>query len=237
MEFEDAEENNLLDLNLFKSSFKKQDVTKLSNYQKWNEIRKKEGIKVVKCPICWSYEKDNKEYHHKCRGCKEEYCQKCSKILKNGRRHDHPLDCCKDGCMHCCADCCSGCWDDICTLMGYIFGECTNSWEHDCCEYFLMILIFLFGLPIMFTIKYFRFFLNNRVIDSFCPHWFFTSLNLLTNIIYCFLYSLYYFEISFILFSPTILYFGNIKFIGNNMHYVYNYSVSEMPIVKYTVRE
>ena len=211
MEIEDAEENNLLDLNLFKSSFKKQDVTKLPKYQKWNEIRKKKGIKVVRCPICWSYEKNNNKYHHKCQVCKEEYCQKCFKILENGRNHGHHLDCCKDG--------------------------CTNSWEYDCCEYFLMIVIFLFGLPIMFTIKYFRFFLENRVIDSFCPHWFFTSLNLMTNIIYCFLFSLYYFEISFIIFSPTILYFGNIKFIGNNMNYVYYHSVSEMPIVKYSVRE
>ena len=39
MENEDAEENNMLNLELFKSSFKKQDVTKLANYQKWNENR------------------------------------------------------------------------------------------------------------------------------------------------------------------------------------------------------
>jgi hypothetical protein len=57
MENEEAEENNLLDLNLFKTSFKKQDVTKQLNYQKWDEARKKKGIKVVRCPICWSYEK------------------------------------------------------------------------------------------------------------------------------------------------------------------------------------
>ena len=88
----------------------------------------------------------------------------------------------------------------------------------------------------MFTIKYFRFFTEYRVIDSCCPHSFFTVLNLMANIIYCFLYSLFYFEISFILFAPTIIYFGNIKFIGNNMYYVYNYSISEMPLIEYTVR-
>ena len=236
MENEEAEENNLLDLNLFKTSFKKQDVTKQLNYQKWDEARKKKGIKVVRCPICWSYEKNNNNYHHKCKVCKEVYCQKCLKILVNGRRHDHPLDCCKYGCRDCCVDCCSGCWGEICTLLGYIFGECSNTWNHDCYDYFLMILIFLFGLPIMFTIKYFRFFTEYRVIDSCCPHWFFTVLNLMANIIYCFLYSLFYFEISFILFAPTIIYFGNIKFIGNNMYYVYKYSISEMPLIEYTVR-
>ena len=233
MENEEAEENNLLDLNLFKTSFKKQDVTKQLNYKKWDEARKKKGINVVRCPICWSYEKNNNNYHHKCKVCKEVYCQKCLKILVNGRRHDHPLDCCKYGCRDCCVDCCSG---EICTILGYIFDECSNSWNHDCYDYFLMILIFLFGLPIMFTIKYFRFFTEYRVIDSCCPHSFFTVLNLMANIIYCFLYSLFYFEISFILFAPTIIYFGNIKFIGNNMHYVYNYSISEMPLIEYTVR-
>jgi len=206
MENEAPEDNNMQNLELFKSSFKKQDVTKLSNYQKWNEMRKKKGIKVVRCPICWSYEKNIKDYRHKCPVCNEEYCQKCLKILENGRNHDHPLDCCKDGCIICCENCCEGCWRDICTLMGYIFDECTNSWGHECHEYLLYIIIFLFGLPLMFTIKYFRFFKNNRVIDSCCPHWFFTALNLMTNIIYCILFSLFYFEISFILFAPTIIY-------------------------------
>ena len=48
MENEDTEENNLLDLYLFKTSFKKQDVTKQLNYQKWDEARKKKRNKNSK---------------------------------------------------------------------------------------------------------------------------------------------------------------------------------------------
>ena len=43
MENEENEvENNLLQLYIYKTSFKKQDITNLASFQKWNEEGKKE---------------------------------------------------------------------------------------------------------------------------------------------------------------------------------------------------
>jgi len=236
MENEDVEENNLLNLEFFKSSFKQQDVTKLANYQKWKKMMKKKKIKVVKCPICWSYEKDVQDYHHKCIVCHEEYCQKCLKILENGRRHDHPLDCCQDGCIICCMNCCDTGCRDICTSLHYTFAECSNSWNHKCYEYLFYIIMFLFGFPTMLAIKYCQFYIDHRVIDSCFPHWFFTVFNFFTNIIYCILYTIFYFEIALIIFAPSIIYWGNIKFIGNNMYDLCDKPIEQMPIFEYFLK-
>ena len=232
---ENEEKNNLLQLNVYKTSFKKQDVTNLPSFQKWNEEGKKRGLKTVRCPSCWSYEKNEKSYQHKCQVCGEYYCQKCLIIVDQYGHHE--LYCYKNGCCICCKNCCADSFSELCHIVREIFNECSSSWRLKCYQYFLIILLFLFGTPVMFTIKYFKFFLENPISDNCCVHWFFTILNLMSNIIYSIVYNLFFCGISFILFSPSLIYFPTIKLIGNNWMYVYQYDVSECPITEITVRK
>ncbi len=229
------EKNNLLQVNVFKTSFKKQDVTNMPSFQKWSEEGKKRGSKIVRCPSCWSYEKSEKSYQHKCQVCGEYYCQKCLMIVEQYGHHE--LYCIKNGCRICCKNCCDGCFCGLWEIVELIFDECSSHWRLEWYEYLFMTLLFLFGTPIMFTIKYFNFFLNNRITDNCCVHWFFTFLNLMCNIIYCIIYNFLFCGISFILFSPSLIYFPTIKLIGNNWKYVYRYDVSECPITQLTVRK
>ena len=240
MENDDDDENQdiLLQKNYYKTDFAKQDVTNIPSFIKWKEYQTKNNIKLVKCPVCWTYEKYTKSYLHSCINCEHYYCQRCLKILDDDRRHEHQLDCCDEGCIICCKTCCSDCCEGTGDLLCLIFGECEDSvWNRTFCEYFLLTLLFLFGTPILFTIKYFKFFLKNKVIDNDCAHWFFTILNLLTNIIYCFLFTFFYIGISFVIFSPSILIYKYIKLIAGNWYYVYHYEIDECPIVQLTVRK
>ena len=52
-------ENEELDIytkNYFKTSYNKEDISKLPLFKKWLSFQEKEGKKVVRCPICWGYE-------------------------------------------------------------------------------------------------------------------------------------------------------------------------------------
>lgn len=52
------EEDEIINLksDIFQTYFKNQDVTKLPAFKKWKKEKEKEGKKVVRCPICLSYE-------------------------------------------------------------------------------------------------------------------------------------------------------------------------------------
>ena len=153
---ENEEKNNLLQLNVFKTSFKKQDVTNMPSFQKWNEEGKKRGLKIIRCPSCWSYEKNEKYYHHKCQVCSEYYCQKCLMIVEQYGHHE--LYCYKNGCRICCKNCCAGCFCVLWQIVEIIFDECSSQWRLKCYQYFFIILLFLFGTPVMFTINILIFF-------------------------------------------------------------------------------
>ena len=45
-------EDELLNKNYFKTSYNKEDVTKLESFKKWKAEREADGEKVVRCPIC-----------------------------------------------------------------------------------------------------------------------------------------------------------------------------------------
>ena len=40
----------------FKTSYNKEDVTRMPIFKKWLYIQEQEGKKVVRCPHCWGYE-------------------------------------------------------------------------------------------------------------------------------------------------------------------------------------
>ena len=225
---------DLLQLEIYKTDFKKQDVSKTETFIHWNNIQKKKGNKIVRCPACWSYEISKNEYRHKCQNCQELYCQKCLKYLENNREHDHPLNCCDEGCSVCCINCCRDCCEGLCDLLDLIifsYNKHLESWK-----IILLNLLFLFGTPIMFTIKYLIFFCNNKVIDNLCVHWFFTVLNFITNIIYCIIFFFIYIGICFVFILPGIIFYPWLGFIAGNWYYVFGYTIDECPIVQLTVR-
>ena len=134
----------------------------MASFKKWNDAKKKEGKKIVRYPICWSYEEFVRPTNYYCKNCGKEYCQKCLKIIvSEERRHDHEKKCCNKSCR----------------LIRLILLECDDEWEFGPFEYFYMTLLYLFGTPILFTIKYFNYFRENHIIDNDCVHWFFAILN------------------------------------------------------------
>ena len=46
-------EEELISKYYFKTSYKKEDVSKLPAFNKWKKERESEGEKVVRCPNCW----------------------------------------------------------------------------------------------------------------------------------------------------------------------------------------
>ena len=90
----------------------------------------------------------------------------------------------------------------------------------------------------MFTIKYYKFFNNeeHKIRKNNCIHWFFTILNLITNIIYCVIYNLFSMELFFVLFFPCIFCPTYYEIITYNWKYVYDFGVDECPITELTVR-
>ena len=63
-------EDELLNKNYFKTSYNKEDVTKLESFKKWKAEREADGEKVVRCPICWGYEIFVEPTNHDCIMCK-----------------------------------------------------------------------------------------------------------------------------------------------------------------------
>ena len=219
MEIEESEEN--LNADFFPTKFKKQDLTKIPSFNKWYEMKEKQNKKVVRCPICWSYELYISNEKHKCAQCGGMYCQYClKKYVENERRHDHETTCCEK-------------FYDLVKLI-FDYGG-ADDWEEPY-EYVRTGLLFLFGTPTLFTIKYFNFFRKNYVIDNCCVHWFFAILNLMANIFYSIVYSIWYMEVSFIILSPSIVYYKFFKIIVDNWVFVaYRYDVGNCPITELTV--
>ena len=56
MEVIKEDEIRILETNCYKTSFNKQDVSKMKSFIDWKKMKQREGKKIVKCPICWSYE-------------------------------------------------------------------------------------------------------------------------------------------------------------------------------------
>ncbi len=97
-------------------------------------------------------------------------------------------------------------------------------------------LIFVFGNHLLYTIKYYKFFKKNQVIDNDCVHSFFTIMNLLANILYCVTFNMIFFEFFFLLFFPAIFIKCYFKFIILNWLVVLEFEVDESPITELTVR-
>ena len=229
----ESKDNGIFQLNIYKTEFKKQDVSSLESFNQWNDMQNKNGKKIVRCPNCWSYEVSENIYMRICGNCGESYCQKCLKYLENDREHDHPLDCCDHGCKICCVKCCEDCVEGICDLKDSIFDY--NKFLN-CNEILFFSLIFIFGTPIMLAKKYWNFFFHHQVIDSLCANLVFFVLNFLTNIIYCFLFYFFFTGISFVIICPGIIIFPYLIFIVGNWYYVYGYEIDRCPIVELTVR-
>ena len=130
--------------------------------------------------------------------------------------------------------CCKGFWCDfICSGISIVLQDYKKGLS--CREYLFYDFIFLFGNPVMFSLKYFHYFKENKVCKSLCVHWFFTYLNLFTNIIYCCLYTFLSIAISLVIFFPAFFYYPYAKFIGGNWYYVYDFEADVCPFICFTV--
>ena len=97
-------------------------------------------------------------------------------------------------------------------------------------------LIFIFGNHVLYTIKYYNFFKKNKIIENDCVHGFFKYLNLLSNILYCIVFNMTFFEFFFLLFSPAFFIKCYYRFIVFNWLVVLEFEVDESPITELTVR-
>ena len=206
----------------FKTSFDKEDLSKSPAFKEWLALQKKEGIKVVRCPHCWGYEKFVVPSNHKCTMCNRLYCQKCLKpCVQDEVRHDHERTCCSKlkGLIETMKDWGSGPADDM-----------------TCCLLFGTSLVFIFGNHVLYTIKYFKFFQKNKIIDSECTHNFFKYLNLFANICYCIINTVLFIEFFSLLFFPAIFIICYFRFLIYNWVIVLEFEVDESPITELTVR-
>ena len=216
--------DDVLTQDYFPTSFKRQDVTTLPSYKKWIEAKNEQGKKVVKCPWCWGYEVFIEPTNHICPMCDNIYCQKClQKCVEDEVIHDHERTCCSKFCG----------LIDIMVSWGQD-DEMANDTKIS--EYILASLVFVFGNHVLYTIKYFKFFNENKVIDNDCVHSFFKYMNLFTNILYCIVFNMIYFEFFFLLFFPAIFIKCYFKFITYNWLVVLEFGVDESPITELTVR-
>ena len=220
-EFQQSEEN-LIAQDFFPSAFKKQDITKSPAFNTWKNAKIEEGKKIVKCPACFGYEVFVAPTKHQCLCCKEVYCQKClEKCVRFDRKHNHDKTFCQK----------------LCYVINLVIDYGSSSEWNEPWEYLYTIPLFIFGTPILFTIKYFNFFMENSFIDNDCVQKFFAFLNLLSNAFYSIAYTIIYTEISLILLSPTIIYYRFFKIIIDNWMYVaYELDVGSCPITELTVR-
>jgi len=213
-------DETLLVMDFFKTSFKKQDVTTLPSYKRWIEIKKQQGKTVVRCPRCWGYEVFVEPTNHECPMCHEDYCQKCLKpCVEDEVQHDHNRSCCSK-------------------FKGLI--DIMISWGKDAdatpMEYLKASLIFIFGNHFMYSLKYYNFFKENKIVDNESVASFFTYMNLFTNFIYCIVFNIAFIEFFFFLFFPSIFIPCYFKFITFNWLVVLEFGVDESPITELTVR-
>ena len=209
--------------NYFRTSFNKEDVSNLPIFKRWLSIQEKEGKKVVRCPHCWGYEIFIIPSNHRCIMCRKLYCQKCLKpCVENEVQHDHERTC----------------WSKFRGLIRIMKDWGNRGEDHDIPKSLLTkaSLVFIFGNHVLYTIKYYKFFKNNKIIDNDCTHKFFMYLNLLVNIIYCFVFYIPFFEFFFTLFFPAFFCKCYYKFIAFNWVIVLEFEVDESPITELTVR-
>ena len=234
MENANDKELDLLQLSFYKTEFKKQDISKTNSFINWKNKKKKKGNILVRCPICWSYEISYVKFKHKCICCGEYYCQKCLKCLEYDSKHEHKpfyLYCCdEDHYKILCGDCC-----DVCKFLNqynYLYYK-----DLKCYQVFLFILLYFFGIPVFLTIKYLLFFRHNKIRKNRPIHWLFTTINFITNIIYCCLFSIFYTEINCILFLPCLFYYKHLFFIVGHIAAFIKYDLSQTLFLSITVRK
>jgi hypothetical protein len=221
---ENDNENNFFERSYFKTSFNKEDVTNLPLFKKWKLIKEKENKKIVRCPHCWGYEIFVIPTNYRCSMCDKLYCQKCLKpCVENEVLHDHER----------------GCWSkfkgliDIMKDWGYR-GAYINKIQNK--DLIKACLVFIFGNHILYTIKYYKFFQSNKIIENDCVHSFFKYINLFVNIIYCVVYNIMFFEFFFLIFLPAFFINCYYRFIAYNWLIVLEFEVDESPITELTVR-
>ena len=207
----------------YKTSFKKEDLTKLPTFLKWKEEREKEGKKIVRCPICYSYELFVEPTNHQCVICHKEYCQYCLKPCVEGEiEHDHENNCCSK----------------FCSLIRLMIEEGEpDGRDASFCDKLKVCLFFIFGNPLMLTARYYKFFGDNNIIDNDCVHSFFKYTNLFANFLTsCFIFYITWVEIFFLIFIPSIIpcYCNFIYF--NWKFTIENLGVDELPLIELTVR-
>ena len=220
----ESEELNIYTKNYFKTSYNKEDVSKLPLFKQWLSFQEKEGKKVVRCPICWGYEVFVRPSNYECTMCNNEYCQKCLKPCVEGEViHDHERGCCSKfkGLIDIMVD-----WGD----------RAAKNENVPACELVEACLTFVFGNHILYTIKYFKYFNQNKIIDNECTHGFFKYMNLFANSFYCLIYYIAFFEFFFFLFFPAIFIRCYFRFIAYNWLIVLEFDVDESPVTELTVR-
>ena len=214
--------DQLITSEYYKTSYEKEDVSNLPQFKKWKKERENEGQKIVKCPNCWGYEIFVEPTNHICTMCEKEYCQYClQKCVEDEVQHDHERGCCSK----------------FCSLVNLMINEGKyGGSKPDCAKLLRISLIFLFGNPMMFTYRYFKFFQKNKIRDNKCVHFLFTYLNLFANILTaCSIMYITWLEFFMFLFFPSFIpcYF---HFIINNWDYlIYELEIDETPLLELTV--
>ena len=147
----------------------------MDSFKQWKELQQKSGKNLARCPHCWSYEISNNQCKHKCEICGKYYCQKCLKCFEYDSKHNHKpfyYYCCnEDECSIYCEDCCC----EFCSFSCF-YGNAFYK-ELNCFQIFRLSLLFLFGTPIFFTVKYLHFFRHNKITNNRRIHSFFTYIN------------------------------------------------------------
>ena len=216
-------EDELLNKNYFKTSYNKEDVTKLESFKKWKAEREADGEKVVRCPICWGYEIFVEPTNHDCIMCKGKYCQYClHPCVEDEVEHDHE----------------SGCCDKFCSLVNLMINEGKSDGRKPPCSKLLKVsLIFIFGNPFMFTYRYYKFFCYNKIIDNDCVHGLFKYANLFVNILTaCLTLYLAWLALFLTIFIPSVFpcYF---YFIYYNWDFLIDeLGIDETPLIELTLR-
>ena len=210
----------------FKTSYNKEDLTKLPEFKKWLSDQEKAGNKVVRCPHCWGYEKFVIPSNHKCTMCGKIYCQKClKKCVENEVHHNHERSCCSK----------------LCGLIDVMKDwSQPDEFNNDmtCCELTKAALVFIFGNHVLYSYKYYKFFEENKIIESDCVHGFFRFMNFLSNIYYCITFSIAFFEFFFFLFFPAFFIPCYFRLITYNWLVVLDpeFTVDQSPVTELTVR-
>ena len=216
-------EEELIVKNYFKTSYKKEDVSKLPAFKKWKAEREREGNKIVRCPHCWGYEIFIAPTNHFCAMCNGKYCQYCLKpCVEDEYDHHHDRSCCQK----------------FCYLMQQMidFG-CEIDCNMSCFDIFKISMIFIFGNPIMYTYKYYKFFNDNKIIENDCVHGFYKFMNLLVNILtVCSTLYITYLEFFLLLFVPSIIPCYLFFIVENWEIAIEGMDVGETPLLELTVR-